>query len=64
MKRPHAVLLAVTGCLGLTGSAAAPLGSSLFSERNIADIFKPVVGSGAAYEQHSTDEKRPFRGWK
>jgi len=35
------------------------LGSSLFSKPNIADIFKPVVGSGAAYEQHSTDEKRP-----
>jgi hypothetical protein len=59
MKGPHVALLAMAGCLCLTSSAAAQLGSSLFSKPNIADIFKPVVGSGAAYEQHSTDEKRP-----
>jgi hypothetical protein len=59
MKRLHVVLLAAAGCLWLSGSAAAQLGPSLFSKPNIADIFKPVVGSGAAYEQHSTDEKRP-----
>lgn len=59
MKRLHVVLLAAAGCLWLSGSAAAQLSPSLFSKPNIADIFKPVVGSGAAYEQHSTDEKRP-----
>jgi hypothetical protein len=59
MKRPHVVLLVIAGCLCMSGGAAAQLGSSLFSKPNIADIFRPVVGSGAAYEQHSTDEKRP-----
>jgi hypothetical protein len=59
MKRLPVVLLAAAACLLLSGSVAAQLGSSLFSKPNIADIFRPVVGSGAAYEQHSTDEKRP-----
>jgi hypothetical protein len=59
MKRLDVVLLAAVVCLCLSGSVAAQLGSSLFSKPNIADIFKPVVGSGAAYEQQSTDEKRP-----
>ncbi len=36
----------------------------LFSKPNIADIFKPVVGSGAAYEQQSTDQKRPAPNWR
>ena len=59
MKRLHVVLLAAVVCLCLSGSVAAQLGTSLFSKPNIADIFKPVVGSGAAYEQQATDEKRP-----
>jgi hypothetical protein len=48
MKRLHVVLLAAAGCLCLSGSVAAQFGTGLFSKPNIADIFKPVVGSGAA----------------
>jgi hypothetical protein len=59
MKQPYVVLLTAAGCLCLSGSVAAQFGAGLFSKPNIADIFKPVVGSGAAYEQQSTDQKRP-----
>jgi hypothetical protein len=58
MKRPHVVLLVAAGCLCLAGNAAGQMGMNLFSKPNIADIFKPVVGSGAVYEMQSTDQKR------
>jgi hypothetical protein len=58
MKRPHVVLLVAAGCLCLAGNVAGQMGMNLFSKPNIADIFKPVVGSGAAYEMQSTDQKR------
>ena len=58
MKRPHVVLLVAAGCLCLAGNVAGQMGMNLFSKPNIADIFKPVVGNGAAYEMQSTDQKR------
>jgi hypothetical protein len=59
MKRLLGILLAAGGCLYLSSGAAAQMGMGLFSKPNIADIFKPVVGSGAAYEHQSGDPKRP-----
>jgi hypothetical protein len=59
MKRLLGVLLAAAGCLCLSAGVVGQMGIGLFSKPNIADIFKPVVGSGAAYEQQSTDPKRP-----
>jgi hypothetical protein len=32
---------------------------NLFKKPNIADIFKPVVGSGGLYEEQRTDQKKP-----
>ncbi|MGA2429864.1 MAG: hypothetical protein ABSH13_15305 [Candidatus Acidiferrum sp.] len=59
MKRLLGVVLAGAGCLCLCGGVAAQMGMNLFSKPNIADIFKPVVGNGAVYEQQSSDQKRP-----
>jgi hypothetical protein len=57
MKRMRITLLAAAGCLCITGSVAAQLGSmNPFSKPNIADIFKPVVGGGATYEMRHTDK--------
>ena len=58
MKRSLVVLLAATGCLCLSGSVVGQMGMNMFSKPNIADIFKPVVGSGAAYEMQPADQKR------
>jgi hypothetical protein len=58
MKRLQLVLLAVACCLCLGSGAAAQLGGmNFFSKPNIADIFKPVVGQGAVYQE--TSEGRP-----
>jgi hypothetical protein len=58
MKRLQLVLLAVVCCLCLASGAAAQLGGmNFFSKPNIADIFKPVVGQGAVYQE--TSEGRP-----
>jgi hypothetical protein len=58
MKRTLVVLLAAAGCLCLSGSVVGQMGMNMFSKPNIADIFKPVVGSGAAYEMQPIDQKR------
>jgi hypothetical protein len=58
MKRTLVVLLAAAGYLCLSGSVVGQMGMNLFSKPNIADIFKPVVGSGAVYEMQPTDQKR------
>jgi hypothetical protein len=55
MKRMQVVLLVAAGCLFVAGTAAAQMGMNLFKKPNIADIFKPVVGAGAVYEQQRTD---------
>ncbi|HEY1925010.1 MAG TPA: hypothetical protein VGG58_07140 [Candidatus Acidoferrum sp.] len=58
MKRLHGVLLAAACCLCLSSATVAQLGGmNMFSKPNIADIFRPVVGSGAVYEMQSTDNK-------
>jgi hypothetical protein len=57
MKRTLVVLLAAAGYLCLSGSVVGQMGMNLFSKPNIADIFNPVVGSGAAYEMQPTDQK-------
>ena len=58
MKRMQIALLGVA-CLCLTSTVSAQLGMNLFKKPNISDIFKPVVGSGALYEQQRTDSQRP-----
>ena len=55
MKRTQIALLAVTGCLALTTTLAAQMNLNPFKKPNITDIFHPVVGCGAAYEIHHTD---------
>lgn len=57
MKRMQVVLLAAAGCLCFGSVAAAQLGMNIFKKPNIADIFKPVVGNGALYEQQRTDQQ-------
>jgi len=59
MKRMQVVLLAAAGCLCVTSSVSAQLGMNIFKKPNIADIFKPVVGSGALYEMQRTDQQQP-----
>jgi hypothetical protein len=58
MKRLHLVLLAVVGCLCLSGGVAGQMGINLFKKPNIADIFKPVVGNGALYEMQDTQSSK------
>jgi hypothetical protein len=54
MKRLQIVLLAAACSLCLASGAGAQLGGmNFFSKPNIADIFKPVVGQGAVYQQTS-----------
>lgn len=54
MKRLQIILLAAACSLFLAGGAAAQLGGmKFFSKPNIADIFKPVVGQGAVYQETS-----------
>jgi hypothetical protein len=59
MKRAQiAAVLAAAGCLCVTTNLSAQLGMNIFKKPNIADIFKPVVGSGAVYEQQRTKTDR------
>ena len=60
MKRMQVVLLVAAGCLGLATSVCAQLGMNMFKKPNIADIFKPVVGSGGLYEQQKTNSTNQF----
>jgi hypothetical protein len=54
MKRLQIILLAAACSLFLASGAAAQLGGmKFFSKPNIADIFKPVVGQGAVYQETS-----------
>ena len=57
MKRTQVMLLAAAACLSFGNIAAAQMGMDLFKKPNIADIFKPVVGNGAVYEQQRTDRQ-------
>jgi len=54
MKRTQLVWLAVVICLCAASAAHAQMGVNFFKKPNIADIFKPVVGNGSAYEMQRT----------
>ncbi len=58
MKRLFLSTLAVCACVALSPLAKAQFGGgpmNFFKKPNIADIFHPVVGSGAAYERTDKD---------
>jgi len=58
MKRMQIAILAAAVFLCVAGSVSAQLGMNIFKKPNIADIFKPVVGSGATYEERRTNGDR------
>lgn len=58
MKRMQLVLLAAAACLLATYSASAQLGMNIFKKPNIADLFKPVVGSGGLYETQPSNQQK------
>lgn len=55
MKRTFAALLVLGYSISLSPLANAQFGANLFSKPNIADIFHPVVGQGAYYEEQRKD---------
>ena len=55
MKRIFAALLGLGCCISLSPLAGAQFGANLFSKPNIADVFHPVVGQGALYEEQHKD---------
>jgi len=57
MKRFLMAVGAMVFCSGFSPAANAQLGGGMnfFKKPNIADIFHPVVGSGAAYERTDKD---------
>jgi hypothetical protein len=57
MKRLHLLLVAAGLCLLVGTAARAQLGMDMFKKPAIADIFKPVVGSGAVYETERDQKK-------
>jgi hypothetical protein len=59
MKRTQIVLLATAACVCLSSSVAAQMGMDFFKKPNIADIFRPVVGNGAVYEQQKNTPNAP-----
>jgi hypothetical protein len=58
MKRLQVVLLAAVGCLCLSSGVAGQMGMNVFKKPNITDIFKPVVGNGAAYETQGLEKDK------
>ena len=58
MKRVQIAILAAAACLCLTTSVSAQFGMNIFKKPNIADIFKPVVGNGAVYQEQRTKGDR------
>jgi hypothetical protein len=57
MKRQQMAMLAAAVCLALAGAARAQMGMDFFKKPSIADIFKPVVGAGAVYENEQDQKK-------
>lgn len=55
MKRTFVGLLVLVGCFCLSPVSSAQFGANLFSKPNIADVFHPVVGQGALYEEQHKD---------
>ena len=58
MKRRALLLLATMLCTALVPSASAQFGFSPIKRPNIANIFHPVVGQGAAYDTTDKDGKK------
>src|SRR5215510_12169122 len=58
MKRTALILLASAVCMTLVSSASAQFGISPIKRPNIANIFHPVVGQGAAYDTVDKDGKK------
>ncbi len=57
MKRTLLSTLLICACVSFVPAAEAQIGGGMnfFKKPNIADIFHPVVGSGAAYERTDKD---------
>lgn len=51
MKRPHFAAAAALLCLAFTTVSHAQMGMDFFKRPALASLFKPVVGSGAAYQK-------------
>jgi hypothetical protein len=58
MKSKHLLLFVAAFCLVAVSSANAQLGVGMFKRPNIANIFHPVVGGGAAYERTDNDGQK------
>ena len=58
MKRTALLLLAAVFCTTLASRTSAQFGFSPIKRPNIANIFHPVVGQGAAYETTDKDGKK------
>jgi hypothetical protein len=58
MKRLFSFSFGVSVCLALACAASAQMGMNLFKKPNIANIFRPVVGSGAAYQMIDSEGKK------
>ena len=58
MKRTALLLLAAVLCTTLASHTSAQFGFSPIKRPNIANIFHPVVGQGAAYETTDKDGKK------
>ena len=55
MKRTFIGLLILSVCSVLSPAARAQFGGNFFKKPNISDIFHPVVGQGALYEEQHKD---------
>src|SRR5579862_7508945 len=59
MKRTVLALVVAAGCMGVAASARAQLGGLIPLKRpNIANIFRPEVGGGAAYEETDSEGRK------
>ena len=57
MKRKRMVLVGTALCLAAAGLARAQMGMDFFKKPSIADIFQPVVGKGAVYDNEQDQKK-------
>src|SRR5580692_10041190 len=57
MKPLHVTLLAAGLSLAAGAPACAQMGMDFFKKPAIADLFKPVVGSGSVYETERDQKK-------
>jgi hypothetical protein len=57
IKRAQTTLATVFFCMVFVASTPAQMGVNLFKKPAIADIFKPVVGTGSVYETDDGQKK-------